>query len=77
MSKILDIGELGFEPGSLSFFLRFQGSVFKSYKSQHPSSREDPRFKLQSDSLPQGLMFGVWSFSGAWMLVLGVYLSHV
>jgi hypothetical protein len=70
MIKELCPSELGFEPDSLLFFPLsqssvFQGAIFQSSKSQAPSSRETSSTKHQS------WIFGIWSFSGAWMLVLG------
>src|ERR1017187_2353279 len=44
----------------------------KSSKFQAPSSRESSSAKLQKPP-GAGLRFGVWSFSGAWMLVLGAF----
>jgi hypothetical protein len=47
-------------------------------KLQHPSSREFSSVKLQIRSLAEPrilLMFGVWSFFGAWLLVLGASIS--
>src|SRR5436309_13724079 len=43
----------------------------KSSKQQHPSSRETPKSKNQREGPRVFLEFGAWSFSGAWMLVLG------
>jgi hypothetical protein len=53
---------------------------FQSSKLQAPSSREISSFKLQTEAcalLPLGLVLGIWSFFGAWMLVLGAstYIS--
>jgi hypothetical protein len=47
---------------------------FKSSKLQAPSSREFSSSKLQAESRMSAaleLMIEVWSFFGAWMLVLG------
>jgi hypothetical protein len=44
----------------------------KSPKFQAPSSRETSSFKLQSSGALV-LKFDYWSFSGAWMLVLGAF----
>jgi hypothetical protein len=40
----------------------------RSSKVQHPSSREISNTKHHQTAV---LEFGAWSFSGAWMLVLG------
>src|ERR1043165_575175 len=42
----------------------------KSSKFQAPSSRETSSSKLQKGAQQRVLMFGSWSFSGAWSLVL-------
>src|SRR5438309_11372182 len=44
----------------------------KSSKLQAPSSRETPSSNLQKTGT-RILVLGVWSFSGAWMLVLGAF----
>jgi hypothetical protein len=38
----------------------------KSSKLQHPE-------KFQTSSSKKRTVFGAWNFSGAWMLVLGIY----
>src|SRR5438034_8404199 len=43
-----------------------------SSKHQTSSSREAPSAKLPSH-VDSGLEFGVWCFSGAWMLMLGAF----
>jgi hypothetical protein len=53
---------------------------FQSSKLQAPSSRENSSSKLQAElraSLVLGLVIGIWSFFGAWMLALGAstYIS--
>jgi hypothetical protein len=57
-------------------------SQAKSSKFQTPSFKEAPSSKLKNRParrLPRhliwGLVFEMWSFSGAWGLVLGVSLS--
>jgi hypothetical protein len=46
-------------------------------KLQIPSSNIQRNIKLQAliHQPPAGLMLGVWNFSGAWMLVLGIFPS--
>jgi hypothetical protein len=46
----------------------------KTFKLQHPSSREYPNIKLQ-EQVDAGLKFETWSFSGAWMLEFGAFFG--
>jgi hypothetical protein len=46
----------------------------KSTNIQAPSSREIPNIKHQPAR--SGLELGPWSFSGAWMLVLGAFAQE-
>jgi hypothetical protein len=59
----------------LRFGKRFFEKMLKSTKHQAPSSRETPNTKLQAHREMGGfLVFGIWSFFGAWSLVLGAWI---
>src|SRR6266446_7359021 len=68
------------DPGRIPIFEKLRAQA-KSSKFQTPSSKEAPSSKLKNRParrLPRhliwGLVFEIWSFTGAWGLVPGVSL---
>src|SRR2546430_2700007 len=70
--------------GARLFARRFRGSfraaqtagaLFRSSKSQAPSSRETPSTKPQTPIHDSALELGIWNFFGAWSLGFGAFAA--
>src|ERR1039457_4187156 len=70
MSASMSISPCNFFMSTLMAFMR------KSFKHQPPSSRETSSSKPQTGRAQKILELDAWSFSGAWSLDFGIFISH-